>query len=97
MYELEAFWLMNTEYEILGEEQDIDIQDIEELYELTHIDDYNEEGNCLRMKINEVLKAVKQIDREMNTKYCEFCGVELNEDNTALPNMCWECKYGMEE
>lgn len=48
------------------EEQDIDIQDIEELYELTHIDDYNEEGNCLRMKINEVLKAVKQIDREMN-------------------------------
>ena len=81
MYELEAFWLMNTEYEILGEEQDIK--------EMA----YDEIIDC----VNNFIKAVKRTDKQINKKYCEFCGAELNEDNTALPNMCWECKYGMDE
>lgn len=47
-------------------------------------------------KYNELLKAVKQLDKNINKKHCEVCGVELDQNNTALPNMCWECKYGEE-
>ena len=42
----------------------------------------------------------KLIDMEIEsrkTNHCCNCGAELNKDNTALPNMCWECKYGIDE
>ena len=59
-------YLMYTQFEILSkEDKEIDIDSIEEIEELTHIDDYDEEGNILRMKINEIIKAVKQLNKKL--------------------------------
>ena len=57
--------IMYGKFELLVEEKEIDIQAIEEIYELMHIDDYDEEGNVLRMKINELIKAIKQLDKKI--------------------------------
>lgn len=49
--------------------------------------------------INEAIKNAREQlnkEKELNKKYCCNCGVELTEENTALPNMCNECKYGEE-
>lgn len=53
---------LNDEVELLEEE--IDIENIEQILELTHYDEYDEQGNILACKINELIKAVKQIDRK---------------------------------
>lgn len=56
------------------------------------------ELQAINEKVKE-LRLVKQLNKEikeLNKKYCCNCGVELTEENTALPNMCNECKYGEE-
>lgn len=80
------------------EQQDIEIQKIEELATTENYDTYDwVDVGFNRSTINELIQAVKQLDKKINTKYCENCGVELNKENIALPNMCWECKYGEEK
>lgn len=59
--------IMDYDFEIL-EDKTEEIEEIEELYELTHIDDYNEEGNCLRMKINELVRAVNKLNKQDTSK-----------------------------
>lgn len=54
---------INDEIELI--EQEIDIENIEEISELTHYDEYDEQGNILACKINELIKAVKQLDRKI--------------------------------
>lgn len=83
-----AIWL-NFNFTILND-KNVTIQNIEEMqYE----DFYRDK--CVD-KINELIKAVKQLDEKVNKEYCANCGVELDEDNRALPNMCNECKYGID-
>lgn len=87
---------LNWNVELIEEQQDIDIQAIEELKQVTlHSETYQSVYDN-REKINELIQAVKQLDININKKHCEVCGVELDKNNTALPNMCWECKYGKE-
>ena len=81
-------------FELIEEQQDIDIQELEELRLIS-----GPVSNFIidnRNKINELIRAIKQLDKNVNKKHCEVCGVELDQNNTALPNMCWECKYGEE-
>ena len=47
-------------------------------------------------KINELVKAVNQMRKDINKEYCCCCGVEITDENRTLHNMCNECKYGME-
>ena len=35
-------------------------------------------------------------NNQMSTEYCSNCGVQLDEHNKALKNMCNECKYGID-
>lgn len=51
--------LLNHDFEILEDEEEIDIQSIQELDELSDCEERN-------MKINEILKAVKQLDKKIN-------------------------------
>ena len=81
---------LNWNVELIEEPQDIDIQAIEEIDNITPFYNYH-------LTINKLIQAVKQLDININKKYCEVCGVELDKNNTALPNMCWECKYGKEQ
>ena len=87
----------DNEFELI-EEDTIDIDSIEEL----DIDTLHTNGfatDRIARKLNEVLQWAKQADKEikkLSKKYCYNCGVELTEENTALPNMCNECKYGEE-
>lgn len=91
--EIGMSWLTN-DFEVL--EDKIDIQSIEELPEM-ETEDYDKvQIGQNRIKINEILQWAKQIDKKITTKYCDICGTELTKENTALPNMCWDCKYGEE-
>lgn len=83
---------LNEEVELIEEQQDIDIQELEEIKYPAH----NLTRDLRDVKINELIRAIKQLDKNVNKKHCEVCGVELDQNNTALPNMCWECKYGEE-
>lgn len=78
-----------TDFELI-EDETIDIESISELYSASDTDD----------TINELVKAVKQLDRRIkkleNKEYCQVCGVELTEENRYMKNMCNDCKYGEE-
>lgn len=87
--------LMENDFYLIEEQQDIEIQDIEEI--IVNENGWSDEGMQLVNTVNKLVKVVKELDRKINTSYCENCGVELNKENTALPNMCWECKYGTDE
>ena len=66
--------MINGTFELI-EEDTIDIESIEELNELSDCEERN-------MKINEIIRAVKQLNKEikeLNKKYCCNCGVELTE------------------
>ena len=54
--------ILNDDFEIIEEEQEIDIQGIEEL------SDYNNGIGQNRDKINELIKAIKQLDKQINNK-----------------------------
>ncbi len=47
-------------------------------------------------KINELVKVVKEIRKDLNKEHCCCCGVEITDENRALHNMCKECKYGID-
>lgn len=83
---------LNDEIEVL-EDEEINIQEMKE-----YKTEYTE--RCIdievREKINEIIRAVKQLDNKINKEYCQNCGVELNAKNRALKNMCNECKYGLD-
>jgi len=49
-----------------------------------------------RLKINELVKVVKEIRKDLNKEHCCCCGVEITDENRALHNMCNECKYGID-
>ena len=51
--------ILNDEFELIEEQEDIDIQSIEELY----IGDVTTED---KLKINELVRAVKQLDKKIN-------------------------------
>ena len=89
---LVANWLIDTEFEIIEEPKEINIQDIEEMNYLEDCE-CDTEAIIYRDKINEIIKAIKQIDNKLNREYCE---VELDKNNKALNNMCNECKYGID-
>ncbi len=99
---LHANWLVDTTIKQL--EDEIDIQEIEEMEEFK-LDEFINMSNRERFdktmieysKINKILQWAKQIDKKINTKHCESCGAELTKENTALSNMCWDCKYGEEK
>ena len=58
-------WL-SIELEILEDEEEIDIQDIKEM---EYLEDYEADKTDIRLnrdKINEILKAVKQLDKKIN-------------------------------
>lgn len=92
-----------NEFELIEEQQDIDVQAIEELDEETAFKgnglNYNwtEKEKVLALKINQILQWAKQVDKSNNKRFCHTCGTILDEKNTALPNMCKECKYGEEK
>ena len=61
-------WL-NSEVEILDEEQEIDIQKIHELMMANSNNDYNEYSiGANRQIINNLVKAVKQLDNKIKEK-----------------------------
>ncbi len=47
-------------------------------------------------KINELVKAINEIRKDLNKEHCCCCGVEITDENRALHNMCNECKYGID-
>ena len=98
--------LLHSEFTLIEEPEEIDIKGIEEIDLFDNGQNFIDtkftigcyDGNFIKIGdiINELIKAVKQLDRKINKKYCCNCGVELDKNNTALPNMCKECKYGEE-
>lgn len=101
---------LNDKVELI-EEDSIDIQRIEDLDLFdngtsfndirTIIESYDLNFQQINDKIKELNRAVKQLDIEIKElkeeEYCCNCGVELTEENKALHNMCWDCKYGEEK
>lgn len=94
-----SWTIINSEFELIEDEtiddetiddETIDIESISELYSASDTDD----------TINELVKAVKQLDRRIkkleNKEYCQVCGVELTEENRYMNGMCNDCKYGEE-
>ena len=82
----------------LIEDETIDIDNIEEI-DIDQLINTDDKTGIALLHINKLIRAVKQLNKEikeLNKKYCCNCGVELTEENTALPNMCNECKYGEE-
>lgn len=62
------------------------------IQELTEID-----NDSLTIEtINQIIRAVKQLDKKLHEEYCINCSVKLDDNNRALPNMCNECKYGID-
>ena len=61
---------INVKVEIIEEEPEIDIQGIEELQEYLHIGDKQEEDvkDRTNIKINELIKAIKQLDKKIKEK-----------------------------
>jgi len=57
--------IANAEFELIEEKQDIDIQAIEELKPNTVFDTRESMKNHFN-KINELIKAVKQLDKKIN-------------------------------
>lgn len=45
---------------------------------------------------DEIIKLGIEKYAERKKEYCCNCGVELNNKNKALNNMCNECKYGLD-
>ncbi len=94
--------LLHMTFTLIEEQQEQQYIDIQEIIELVEIQtpDYREvQVGQNRAKINELIRAIKQLDRDRNNniRYCHNCGAILDKENTALPNMCWECKYGKEK
>ena len=91
-------------------EDEIDINNIKELYINDKTKTIGEDeikfwtGRNLDIvlgnRINALINWAKQADKEIKSikkkECCQVCGVELTEENKALPNMCNECKYGEE-
>lgn len=64
-----AFNIMNLDFEIIEEQQDIDIQDIIELTRYEDIADYDyRDIDINRDKINELVEVVKQLDKNIKEK-----------------------------
>lgn len=86
---------LHSEIEIIEDEQEIDIQN--ELRTIAEFQDTTKYDRCSisvnRQVINKLVQAVKQLDKKMNTKYCENCGAELTEDNKYSDSICMDCKY----
>lgn len=79
------------DYTYVIEDEMINIQGLEE------IDGYDVyDFNKLTIAINKCIKSLKKIDKKLNAEHCCSCGCELTEQNIALPNMCKECKYGID-
>lgn len=60
-----SYLLLNKEATIIEEDEDINIQDIEEL---EYVEDYEADKTDIRLnrdKINELIKAVKELDRRI--------------------------------
>lgn len=50
-----------------------------------------QELSCIIYDLEEILNIIKG-----EKKYCNNCGVELNDTNKALESICNDCKYGLE-
>lgn len=90
--ELEVIDFINTPGKELSREENIKLNN-------QVLVDYFYIINDIIRNQNQTVQAVKQHDREikeLKEKHCSICGAELTEKNTALPNMCWDCKYGEE-
>ena len=89
---------LHDEVIILEDEEAIDIQSIDEIPRIIHINANDENvGIALNNIIeqhNDLLQAVKYLDNKLNKEYCQNCGVELTSDNKYMNGMCTECKYG---
>ena len=59
--------LLNNSFVLLEEiDEEIDIENIKGISELTHYDEYDIQGNILACKINELIRAVKQLNRNQS-------------------------------
>ena len=47
-------------------------------------------------KINELVRIVNSIRKNIDKEYCCCCGVEITDENRAMNDMCNECKYGID-
>ncbi len=85
---------LNETVEILED----NTEEIEELfdYRTGENDLYNDNFDDMFRKINELVKAVNEIRKDMNKEQCCCCGAEITDENRALHNMCKECKYGID-
>lgn len=83
--------VLHSEFTLIEEPEE---KGIEELENEVMKDDWRYYVPMFFNKINELVNKVNELDRKINKKYCCNCGVELDKNNTALPNMCKECKYG---
>ena len=92
--------VLNMDVKNLDKEIDkeIDIQSIDEIPSIIHINATDEYVaialNNIIEQHNELLQAVKYLDNKLNKEYCQNCGVELTSDNKYMNGMCTECKYG---
>lgn len=89
---------LNCEVELI--EDEIDIDSIEELLKIEEYEVDKTDTVINRNKINELVQAVKQLNKEIkelkSKEYCQVCGVELTEKNKYMKGMCYDCKYGEE-
>lgn len=82
------------DWDNLNEYVEILEDNTEEIEELKGLEIHT--PSVLRDKINELVKSVNQIRKDINKEHCCCCGVEITEENRALHNMCNECKYGID-
>ena len=66
-FELNTYDLQDNNFEILSEEE-IDIDNIQEVNENMRFTDYVTEVKHQRIRINELIKAVKQLNKKMENK-----------------------------
>ena len=89
---LSTGWLINSEIEILED-------NTEEIEELTYFCIGNAKStDQTKMidKINELVRIVNSIRKNIDKEYCCCCGVEITDENRAMNDMCNECKYGID-
>lgn len=92
-------YILSILVECLNDEVEILEDNTEEIEELTYYCIGNAKStDQTKMidKINELVRIVNSIRKNIDKEYCCCCGVEITDENRALHNMCNECKYGID-